>query len=728
MSPDQTIHPSVNEQGICKIEMDCPGKAVNLLSSKVLSELSDAVDAIQSNPKIKGVIFLSRKPNHFIGGALIDVKQFLEKPQSALDFVEEGRLVFQKIHSLSVPTLAAINGTCLGGGLELALACRYRLATDHRKTRIGLPEVLLGILPAWGGTTRLPRMLGLTASLDLLLTGKQLDARRALRVGLIDRMITSHAIPLQAEAFLNTILTKRQSIIPVIKKSRQRPQSRLITRLLDRTRLGRWLVFRQARKNVLKLTHGKYPAPLKIIEVVRKGIKQSMENALPLEQKAIEVLIRDLTTANLLHVFSLRMQAGKLPEGVTVSDSPPEIKKVGVIGAGAMGAGIAQWLIQHEIPVRLRDINEDQVAKGIATINQLLEKQVSRRKLRPEEKAHYLDILSPTTDYSGFSDCDFVIEAVAEKIEIKEKVIRELQAKTSGREIFASNTSSLSVSTMSQAALNHEKVLGLHFFNPVSKMPLVEVVRAKKTSNSVLAAGVAFVKRIGKTPVITSDSPGFLVNRILMAYANEAGLLLEDGANVDAVDRAMLAFGMPMGPFTMMDVVGLDIAWHAGSSISTALKLDLSQQAKVVYHLFEAGRLGRKTGSGFYQYKKGKPVVDHRGLEAPLAQARNDRGISTRSGIGKEEISNRLILIMINTAAWCLENKVVETPGDVDLGMIMGTGFPPFRGGLLVYADKMGLVEINQELNRCAQTLGDRFKPSALIQTLAQKNSGFYSS
>ena len=728
MSPDKAIHLSVNENGICKVEIDSPGKTVNLLSSTILSEISGALDSIQANAGIKGVIFLSRKPNHFIGGAKIDVKQFLENPQSALDFVREGRLVYQKIDSLSVPTLAAIHGVCLGGGLELALACRYRLATDHRKTRLGLPEVMLGILPAWGGTTRLPRLLGLTASLDLLLTGKQIDARRALRLGLIDRMITPHAIPLQAEVFLNTILNKGPSFIRIIEEARRRPQNRLMTKLLNRTAPGRWLVFRQARKNVLRITRGKYPAPLKIIEVVRSGIKRSMEMAFPLEQEAIQYLLQDLTTANLLHVFSLRMLAGKLPEGIKVSDGVPEVQKAGVIGAGAMGAGIAQWLIQNDMPVRLRDINEVQVAKGIAEINRLMGKLVNRRKLRPEEKTHRMNLLSPTTAYSGFSDCDLVIEAVAEKMEIKQKVIRELQAQTSGREIFASNTSSLSVSTMAEVALKHDKVLGLHFFNPVSKMPLVEVVRAKETSASVLAAGIAFVKRIGKTPLVVSDSPGFLVNRILMAYANEAGLVLEDGSDVNAVDRAMLAFGMPMGPFTMMDVVGLDIAFHTADSIRTALNLDPSQQAKIVYYLFEAGRLGRKTGSGFYDHRKKKQVVDRTGLESPLAQARKDRNVTVRSGIRGAEITDRLVLIMINTAAWCLENHVVESPGDVDLGMIMGTGFPPFRGGLLVHADRMGLQRINDQLTQYAESFGNRFKPSPLIQEFAQKNSGFYPS
>ncbi|HEY5593823.1 MAG TPA: 3-hydroxyacyl-CoA dehydrogenase NAD-binding domain-containing protein, partial [Nitrospiria bacterium] len=623
---------------------------------------------------------------------------------------------------LSVPTLAAIHGACLGGGLELALACRYRLASDHRKTRIGLPEVMLGILPAWGGTTRLPRLIGLSAALDLLLTGKQLDARRAERIGLVDRVITSREIATQADSFLSEILARGDAKILA---SRRRAQDRWMTKFLDRTPIGRMIVFQQARKNVMKATKGRYPAPLKIIETIRKGIGRSIRQSFDLEQDAVKVLIREEATQNLLHVFTLRMHAGKLPNEIKTPETVPSVRKVGVLGAGVMGAGIAQWLLQQEVPVRLRDINEEAVAKGIKSIGEAFNKLVSRRRLRPEQKDDRMRLLSATTSYSGFSSCDLVIEAVAEKMEIKQRVIRNLQEAAGDRAIFATNTSSLSVTAMADASKRPDRVLGLHFFNPVSQMPLVEVVKGKKTSDETLAAGVAFVKQIGKTPLIVSDSPGFLVNRILMAYGNEAGLLLEEGAAVEEVDRAMKVFGMPMGPFTMMDVVGLDIAYHTAETIRTALRLDWAEQSRLGDRLYEAGRLGKKTGQGFYRYegrqKRGNPE-----LEALRAVVRKERGITPRPNISGKEITERLVMIMVNTAAWCLEKGVVEGPGDVDLGLIMGAGFPPFRGGLLKYCDKIGIAAVKETLDRYARSSGSRFSPAQMINERARQAKGFY--
>ncbi len=722
MAQEKNIHLSIDDRGLCHLEIDVSGKSVNLISPQVLTELSQTIDSIRSDSRIRGVIFLSRKPDHFIGGAEIDVQKFLSDLDAMMAFVKLGREVYQKIAGLAVPTVAAIHGACLGGGLELALACRYRAASDHRKTRIGLPEVMLGILPAWGGTTRLPRLIGLSAALDLLLTGKQLDARRAERIGLVDRIITSKEVSTQADSFLSEILA--QGDLKIV-ASRRRAQDRLMTKLLDRTSIGRMLVFKQARKNVIKATKGRYPAPLKIIEIVQKGVGRPIRQAFDLEQEAIKALIREEATQNLLHVFTLRMHAGKLPREVKAPESVQTMRKVGVLGAGVMGAGIAQWLLQHEIPVRLRDINEEAVARGIKSINEAFDKLVSRRRLRPFDAANRMRLLSAATGYSGFPTCDLVIEAVAERMEIKQRVIRELQEAAGERAIFATNTSSLSVSAMAEAAIRPDRVLGLHFFNPVSQMPLVEVVKGKKTSDEALAAGVAFVKQIGKTPLIVSDSPGFLVNRILMAYGNEAGLLLEEGAAVERVDRAMEVFGMPMGPFTMMDVVGLDIAHHTAETIRTALELDPAEQSRIGDRLFEAGRLGKKTGQGLYRYD-GREKRENPELDAMLAAIRKERGITPRSNISEQEITDRLVMIMVNTAVWCLEKGVVEGPGDVDLGLIMGAGFPPFRGGLLKYCDKIGIAVVKETLDRYAQSAGNRFSPAQMITGRVQQSKGFY--
>ncbi|MBI3812330.1 MAG: enoyl-CoA hydratase/isomerase family protein [Nitrospirae bacterium] len=725
MTPEKTINLSVNDRSICHVEIDVPGKAVNVISAQVLAELSAAVDSIQSDPGIKGVIFLSRKPDHFIGGADIDAQKFLGDLESSLAFAKQGQDVYQKIAELPVPTLAAIHGACLGGGLELALACRYRLASDHRKTRMGLPEVMLGLLPAWGGTTRLPRLIGLSAALDLLLTGKQLDAKRAERIGLVDRVITDKEISTQADAFMSELTAKIDLMDSKIRSIRHQAQNKMMARFLNHTPVGRFILLHQARKNVLTATKGRYPAPLKIIEVVQNGFGGPIGRSLDLEQEGLKTLAHEETTRNLLHVFSLRIHAGKLPHDAAASKSIPSIRKVGVLGAGVMGAGIAQWFLQQGIPVRLRDINEGAVAKGIKSINEAFDKLVSRRRLRPEEKADRMRLLSAATSYSGFSKSDLVIEAVAERMEIKQRVIRELQEAAGERAVFATNTSSLSVSAMAEASKRPDRVLGLHFFNPVSQMPLVEIVKGRQTSDETVAAGVAFVKQIGKTPLIVSDSPGFLVNRILMAYGNEAGLLLEEGAAADRTDRVMESFGMPMGPFTMLDLVGLDIAYHTAETIRTALRLDWAQQSRIGDRLFDAGRFGKKTGQGFYRYE-GRQKIANPELAAVLAAVRKDRGITPRPNITDQEITERLLMIMVNTAAWCLETEVVTGPGDVDLGLIMGAGFPPFRGGLLKYCDKIGMTAVKEALDRYARSAGSRFSPARMIKDRAQQAKGFY--
>jgi 3-hydroxyacyl-CoA dehydrogenase / enoyl-CoA hydratase / 3-hydroxybutyryl-CoA epimerase len=742
MTPERNITLSVNEQGHCFVEIDVSGKAVNLISSRLLTELSQTIDSIRSDARIKGVIFLSGKLDHFIGGAEIDVHEFLSDLDATLGFVKQGRAIYQRIAELPVPTLAAIHGACLGGGLELALACRYRLASEHQKTRIGLPEVMLGILPAWGGTTRLPRLIGLSAALDMLLSGKQLDARRAERIGLVDRVTTSMEIATQAEKFLSDILSGGDALRQKTLALRMRSQKNMVARFLNQTLPGRAIVFHQARKNVLRITRGHYPAPLVIIDVIRKGIGAPIERSFELEQEGIESLVKDESTKNLLHVFSLKMHSGKPPKNVNVPGTVPaatpippfetadrvtRIRKVGVLGAGVMGAGIAQWLLHHEIPVRLRDINEEAVSKGIKYINEAFQKIVSKRKLRPEEKSDRMRLLSTTTGYSGFATCDLIIEAVAERMEIKHRVIRDLQEVAGWHGIFATNTSSLSVTSMAEPSKYPERILGLHFFNPVAQMPLVEVVRGRQTSAATLSAGVAFVKQIGKTPLVVSDSPGFLVNRILMAYGNEAGLLLEEGASVESIDDAMKEFGLPMGPFTMMDVVGLDIAHHTAESIRRALGLDPAEQSRIGDQLFAAGMFGKKTGRGFYRYEDRKK---HRNpeLDKTLEAVRKERGLSPRPTITEKEITDRLIMIMANTAAWCLETKVVEEPGDVDLGLIMGAGFPPFRGGLLKYCDYLGITAVKEMLDRYARTAGPRFSSGPLITKLARKEEGFYQS
>ncbi|HEY5647939.1 MAG TPA: enoyl-CoA hydratase-related protein, partial [Nitrospiria bacterium] len=425
------IHFSLKEGNIGIIEFDLQGKPVNLLSPEVLEELSQVLDSLREPDPPEGLIFLSRKKDSFIGGAQIEPEKLFKNRDETVRFIQTGRDLFDQIANLPFPTLAAVHGPALGGGLELALACRYRMASSHPRTRLGLPEVMLGILPAWGGTTRLPRLVGLQSALDLLLTGKQVSPKQALRMGLIDRVATTENIGPQARVFMRQIIETGPGFQEKIRRARGRSRKGTSTWFLDKTRPGRAMVFSKARQTVLARTRGHYPAPIKILEVVKKGLSLPVARALPLEQGAMEALMEEETTRNLMHVFALQMGAGKgLPKSESApGGKTPSLEKIGVLGGGAMGSGIAQWILGRGLQVRLKDINEAAVGNGIRTIHQLFDTLVSRRRLTLFEKEEKLHRLSSTTAYSGFKSCGLVIEAVAEKLDIKKSVIRELQDK-----------------------------------------------------------------------------------------------------------------------------------------------------------------------------------------------------------------------------------------------------------------------------------------------------------
>jgi 3-hydroxyacyl-CoA dehydrogenase/enoyl-CoA hydratase/3-hydroxybutyryl-CoA epimerase len=722
IEPTSGIRYEVDSTGIARVELNLPGKKVNLLTPALLDELDRTVESIRSDPKVRGALFLSGKPDQFIAGAEIDAESFIHSPEVGVLYGNRGRAVLDHLASLSVPTLALIHGACLGGGAELALACRYRIATDHRKTRIGFPEVLLGILPAWGGTTRLPRLVPLERALGLLLTGRTVTAREALRMGFVDRVITPVQQEVQARAVLSEMITRKDRPVP---SGRKRPGLR--TRLIEKTGPGRALLFYLARRRVRKETKGRYPAPFKILEVVQRGIRLPVQQALSLEEEALRYLVHHPVTPRLLHVFTLQRLAGKLPEAIEALAEKQSIRKVGVIGAGTMGSGIAHWVAHQEIPVRIKDISPEALLNGLRLIRRLFSEMEKRRRLTSSEAERRMRLVSVTTDFTGFSNCDLIIEASFEDLAVKQELVRQLQADVKNRFLFATNTSSLSVSRIAEAASDPGRVVGLHFFNPVHRMPLVEVVHSGPTSDEALAAAVGFVRRIGKTPLIVRDSPGFLVNRILDAYGNEALLLLEEGTAVETIDGALRGFGMPMGFFEMADLVGNEIIYHAGRSIAESLQLDPKQRARLLDRLVSDRRLGKKTRMGFYRYDGKKPAVDHAYLDPRVEEVRSSRGAPTVRGASGEEILERTLLAMINTAAGCLENRVVASPGDVDLGLILGAGFPPFRGGLLKQADEKGSRWLLDRLKFYSERCGPRFEPSPLISRLADENRGFYS-
>lgn len=711
-APTPTL--AVDDGGVATITFDDPARSVNVLSEPVMRRLDELLDAVTQGVgagRIRGVLVRSSKPVSFIVGADIDAIAAIESPDEGAEAARLGQGIFQRIAELPVPTVAAIRGPCMGGGTELALACDHRVASDHAKTKIGLPEVQLGILPAWGGTTRLPRLIGLQAALDLLLTGKTVDARRARRRGLVDEVYPHPIFDAKARDFL-------------LERMRGRGDGRgsgrgLLTRILDDTPPGRAIVLRMAEKRVRARTGGHYPAPLRILEVVRASAGAPLERALELEATTAGELLASSVCKNLVHVFRLRERARK-GRGVEGEVEARAVGRIGVVGAGVMGGGIAQLAAYHDVRVRLRDIRHEAVADGLAHAQELFRKAVDRGKLTRRDAAQKMERIAGGLDYDGFGACDLVVEAVVEKMAVKRTVLRELEEVVPSECVLATNTSSLSVDGMAEGLRRPERVCGLHFFNPVHKMPLVEVVRGERTDDETVATAYAFALALGKVPVVVGDAPGFLVNRILGPYLNEAGHLLAEGASVEAVDGAAKAFGMPMGPLRLLDEVGIDVARHAGEVLHEAFGDRLAPAAPLAA-IGESGRTGRKGGAGFYRYDGKKSEVDPE-IYRVLGRSVPDR----RAEIPEDVIRARLVLSMINEAARVLDEGVAAGAADVDLGMIMGTGFAPFRGGLLRFADEIHPRTVAERNRRFAEEAGPRFESPPALLRLAAGDGTFY--
>lgn len=694
--------------------IDQPGKKVNLLSTRMLDEVERVIGEVNAHPEIKVLIFASRKPDNFIAGAdLTSMVQNGFDLEAAVAFGNRGRAVFQRLAELNVTTIAAIHGSCLGGGLELSLACDYRLASNDAKTKIGLPEVQLGILPAWGGVSRLPRMISLPDALDMMLTGKQLKPRKAKSIGLV------HMIP-PPELLLDTA---QKLAIDVLAGNAgyaaKKPKASLMDKALNQLPVGQNVVFKQARKSVLEKSKGFYPAPLKILETVQNSLNLPLNEAFKLEGDAFENLLQRSETGSMMNLFFINQELGRVGEGA----KGRKVKSMGVLGAGYMGAGIAQVSNNRNIEVRLKDVNYQALLNGMKGVNAAYAKLVKRKRLKQKEADDRLRRLTLTTDYSGFKHADLVIEAVVEKMDVKKAVFSELEQHVNASTIFASNTSALSINEMANATARPDRFVGLHFFGPVQQMPLVEVIVGDKTSPETLSTALNYVRGIGKTPiVIRKDLPGFVVNRVLMVYGNEAGLLLEEGADITTIDRLMIDFGMPMGIFEVMDLAGIDVAYHTANSVDVLFQQRPGyKRSRVLESYFKDGRLGQKSGRGVYIYAGKDKIPDHRYAADVVAKlGRQKREISA------EEIRDRLVLSLLNESALCLQEGLVEKPGEIDMAMLMGTGFPPFRGGPLRLIDQQGIQFIVNQLEYYAETRGERFAPCQLLKDMAAKGQKFY--
>jgi 3-hydroxyacyl-CoA dehydrogenase/enoyl-CoA hydratase/3-hydroxybutyryl-CoA epimerase len=702
---------------IALIEFDLVGEKVNKLSTPVMTRFKEVLEEINRSA-FKVAIIVSRKSSIFIAGADIEEIKNLKTREAFEPVLKAAHSIFNLIEDMKVPVIAAIHGACLGGGCEMVLSCDYRIATDDPATKIGLPEVKLGIIPGFGGCVRLPRVIGLQAALDIILQGKSVDGTKAFKLGLVDQVVSLSILEEQAMKFANELISGNR-----LKKRRKHFEPKGVAGKVMESLPGRMLVLSQAEKMTNKATNGHYPAPLKAIEVIKKTYGMSnRDRALEIEMDGfVEVAVTDISK-NLINVFFL-MESVKKKSGVADTNvKARDVKRIAVLGAGTMGGGIAYVAADRGIEVRLKDINNAAVALGFSHARDLWAKLIKRKRLNMYDFSRKMNLISGGLDYAGFKQLDVVIEAIVEDMNIKKKVIGEASGQISDDCIIATNTSSLSVTEMSKGAPKPENFVGMHFFNPVDKMPLVEIIRGERSSDVAVATVFELAKKMGKLPIVVKDGPGFLVNRLLVPYLIEAAWLLEDGMSCETVDRMYKEeFGMPMGPFALMDEVGIDVCIKVSKIFHESLG-DRIMIPAVMSRLKDTGRLGKKNKKGFYAYdENGKQdgidpnIYTDLGLPVPTDK------------LTSQEVIRRGVFNMISEAALALiEERIVETPDEVDLGMITGTGFPPFRGGLLRYADTIGTQTITDELEVFATKYGIRFKPSTPLRNMAKTNRKFY--
>ncbi len=696
------IRSEIDDDHICLLTFDRPDSGANIFDAATLNELNEHFDLIEHDGSVRGLIIASAKKSIFIAGA--DLKTLLKQAQSGEmgDFIAHGQRILNRIAVLKIPTVAAIHGACAGGGYEITLACDHRIATDDPATRIGLPETTLGLIPAWGGCARLPRLIGPERAAEVILKGKLYSAQEALKLGLVDEVAS------------------RDQLLQVARK-----------KLRDGKRAARSVP--KIEKEIPTPRETGNPAPVRALEVIKRGLTSSIDQALALELDAIVDLGKSESTQNLIRNFFLN---DKYRKG-TAKVSAQKVVHAAVIGAGVMGSGIAQWFSSHGVTVILRDIAREQIDRGLATIEKTYADAVKRGLMSEQKAKEGRARIVASTAPMELRDVQFVIEAASEKIEIKKEIFCELAMQAGPKTIIATNTSALPIGELADSTVLPEHVIGLHFFNPVSRMKLVEVVIGKQTSDETRERTLAFARQVGKLPVIVRDSPGFLVNRVLFPYLLDAAELFESGLDADKIDNALVQWGIPMGPLRLIDEIGVDITIDIGNTLEKAYGRRDHVPAVLLW-LRDGQMLGRKSGAGFYKYE-GKTQStsesltewrrglhgDPEGAEGPVIPPGRHRDPRLRPN--ETELAHRLVFLMVNEAARCLEEKVVASPEDADYGMILGTGFAPFRGGPLRFAEHFGIKKIVEEMERLAQT-DDKFAPCEMLKKHAREGTKFYES
>ena len=690
-------------KGVLVLTLDLPGEKLNTLGKGLIAEFDEILDEIGRDDAVRAVVVRSGKPDSFVAGA--DIKDFtrIRSAEEGEALSRAAHAVFDRVEGCRVPVVAAIHGTCLGGGTELALACRYRVASDDPKTAIGLPEVMLGLVPGAGGTQRLPRLVGLATALDLILSGRTLKGGRAAKAGLVDEVCPA---PILLDVAKRAALGLAEGrLVP------KRPGVPLRERLL------RPVVFWRAKASVLAKTAGHYPAPLAAVELVKQGTATSQAEGLKLEAKAFGALATGDVSRSLVSVF-FATQEIKKDAGYPAGTKASEVQKLGVLGAGLMGAGIAGAAADAGIAVRMKDATLEALGRGLGHVHGIWDERRQRRRLTPLEVRQRTDRISPTLDYSGFRRADLVIEAVFEDQDLKRRVLAETEAATRDECVFASNTSSIPIGDIARGCRRPSQVLGMHFFSPVHKMPLLEVVATPETAPAAIATAETFGRRIGKHVIVVRDGPGFYTSRALAAYINEATWLLEEGAPIDGLDRAMTAFGFPVGPVTLLDEVGIDV----GAKVAKVMHQHFADRMPLppsMESVLAEGRLGRKSKKGFYTYDGRRKRVD----ESAYALLPAGAG---RLAIDAREVQERLLSAFLNESVRCLQEGILRSPRDGDVGAIYGLGFPPFLGGPFRYLDRLGARFALERVEKLRARHGERFRPAPMLVDMAREGRTFH--
>jgi fatty acid oxidation complex alpha subunit FadJ len=694
---------------IAIIWLDEENSPVNKISLQAIEAFYNIFKELEADSEVKACVLISKKKD-FIAGADIEMFGQVKKKGDFEPITRKGHRALNELSASKKPVVAAIHGACLGAGTEIALACHARIASDDRTTHIALPEVMLGLLPGGGGTQRLPRLIGIQRALDILLTGKKIYAHSALKLNLVDRLVPRENL---LHAAIELALEISQQ--PLVRKDKRS----FLEKLLESNIITRNIIFNKAKEMVLRKTMGNYPAPLKILECVQIGMNKGFEAGLNAEAEKFEELILTNESRQLIHIFFAMTEKKKNPYP---KEWVREVNTIGMIGAGFMGAGIAEVSANDNMKVILKDIKEETIAAAKQTIWKNISRKVARKIMTAAEADSYMSLIKGTLDYSDFKQVDLAIEAVFEEVKLKQRIVQEVETHARPDTIFASNTSALPIAHIAEKAARPELIIGMHYFSPVPKMPLLEIVKTNKTADWVIATCFEVGIRQGKTNIVVNDGPGFYTTRILAPYFNEALLMLNEGCDAAQVDKAMKKWGFPVGPITLLDEVGLDVGAHvmSGGLIQYYMQRPGAIKTDIVKKMYDSGRMGKKNKKGFFKYdKKGKKI----GIDESIYQFCE---VKQRKAFSDEQIQLRLSFSMIKECLLCLEEKIIESPLDGDVGAIFGLGFPPFRGGPFRYLDYIGLQKGVDILNRLSSENGVRFSAPEILKHMAQKGETFY--